>query len=139
QCKRYADAAALRARQMMWGTSTGQLFLREYREQVVADFTRSPQYLKDVQDFGVDCFQFALQKAGEQIAEDDFEQLDPGAIWEALPKVPSSFQGDPNIPSEHEWSSRLLERTLARSDILKKTYALPDGLTPPASMLAVLT
>ncbi|CAA0826202.1 Unknown protein, partial [Striga hermonthica] len=136
--QRYANATALRARQMLWATTTGQLFLREHRAQVVADFMQSPQFLKEVQDFGVDCFQFALQKAGEQIAEDDFEQLDPGAIWDALPKVPSNFRGDPNLPLEHEWWSGELERTLGRSDILKKTFALPDDATPPTAMLVAM-
>ncbi|CAA0841047.1 Unknown protein, partial [Striga hermonthica] len=136
--QRYANATALRARQMLWATTTGQLFLREHRAQVVADFMQSPQYLKELQDFGVDCFQFALQKAGEQIAEDDFEQLDPLAIWDALPKVPSSFSGDPSLPAEHEWWSGQLERTLGRSETLKKTFALPDDTTPPAAMLVAL-
>ncbi|GER44721.1 NAD(P)-binding Rossmann-fold superfamily protein [Striga asiatica] len=63
--KRLTDLAALRTRQM------------EHHEQVVADFMRSPLFLKE----------FALEKAGKQIVEDEFEELDVEAIWDAMPKA----------------------------------------------------
>ncbi|CAA0811118.1 Unknown protein, partial [Striga hermonthica] len=43
--QRYANATALRAREMLWATTTGQLFLRENFAQVGADFMQSPQFL----------------------------------------------------------------------------------------------